>query len=80
MLVDEIAGATVVYPLTLDVVKGAVAAVGLHQISLWDALIWSVAFHNRIATILTEDMQSQRIIAGVRYINPFSPDFDFDSL
>ncbi|HYI17003.1 MAG TPA: PIN domain-containing protein [Thermomicrobiales bacterium] len=80
MLIDEVASATVVHPLTLDVVRTAVAAVGQHQISIWDALIWSVAFHNGIATVLTEDMQSQPVIAGVRYVNPFAPDFDLDSL
>lgn len=79
-LVDDVASATVVHPLTLDVVRTAAAAAGQYQISIWDALIWSVAFHNGIAAILTEDMQSQPVIAGVRYVNPFASDFDLDSL
>ena len=55
-------------------------AVGKHQMSIWDALIWSVAFRNGIPTIVTEDVQSQPIIGGVRYVNPFDPDFDIESL
>jgi predicted nucleic acid-binding protein len=78
--VDRISRATLVYPLTAEVVREAVEAVGKYQMSIWDALIWSVAFRNGIATILTEDVQSQPVIAGVRYINPFAPDFDLDSL
>jgi predicted nucleic acid-binding protein len=80
LLVDDVATATVVHPLTIDVVRTAVVAAGQYQISIWDALIWSVAFYNGIATILTEDMQSKPVIAGVRYVNPFAPDFDLDSL
>lgn len=77
---DQIADATVVYPLTLDVVNDAVQAVERHQMSLWDALIWAVAFRNGIPTILTEDKQSRPIIDGVRYVNPFDPGFDIESI
>lgn len=78
--VDRIANATVVYPLTLDVVKDAVEAVAQHQMSLPDALIWAVAFRNGIPIILTQDAQSRPIIAGVRYMSPFDPGVDIESL
>ena len=78
--VGRIASATLVYPLTAEVVSEAVVAVGRYQMSIWDALIWSVAFRNGVPVIVTEDMQSQPVIAGVRYVNPFEPDFDIESL
>jgi predicted nucleic acid-binding protein len=78
--VERISSATLVYPLTSEVVREAVEAVGKHQMSIWDALIWSVAFRNGVPVVVTEDMQSKPVIAGVRYVNPFAPDFDLDSL
>jgi predicted nucleic acid-binding protein len=51
-----------------------------HQMSIWDALIWSVARLNGISWILTEDGQHNRLIEGVRYLNPFHPDFDLQLL
>ncbi len=72
--------AVAVYPVTLDIVKDAAAAVSTYQMSVWDALIWAVAFRNGVRTILTEDMQSRPVIAGVLYVNPFDPDFDIESL
>jgi predicted nucleic acid-binding protein len=48
--------------------------------SIWDALIWSVARLNGISWILTEDGQHNRLVEGVRYLNPFHPDFDLGLL
>lgn len=72
--------AVTVYPVTLDVVNDAATAAATSQMSIWDALIWAVAYRNGIPTILTEDVQSRPIIEGVRYVNPFDPDFDLKSL
>jgi predicted nucleic acid-binding protein len=77
---NQLATAAIVYPITVEIVQDAVAAASRHQMSIWDALIWSVAFRNGIPVIVTEDMQSRTVIAGVRYVNPFDPDFDLDSL
>ena len=77
---DRIANATVVYPLTLDVVKDAAKAVVRHQMSLWDALIWSVAYSNGLQTILTEYRQARPVIDGARYVNRFDPNVKIESL
>ena len=79
-LLNDIATATDVYSLTLDIVRAAVSAAAAHQMSLWDALIWSVASQNGITTILTEDSQSRPVIGGVRYVNPFAIDVDLESM
>jgi predicted nucleic acid-binding protein len=51
----------------------ALDAMPRHGLSFWDALIWSTAAENGVATIYTEDFQDGRDIEGVRFINPFLP-------
>ena len=70
----------VVHPVTATVVRDAARAMATHQMSVWDALIWAVAFRHGIPTILTQDAQSRPVINGVRYLNPFDPGFDIESL
>lgn len=45
------------------------------QMHIYDAQIWAVARLNGIRTILTEDTQSQPVIEGVRYVDPFAANF-----
>lgn len=49
------------------------------QMSIWDALIWAAAWLNQVPYVLTEDAQHNRELEGVRYLNPFHPDFDLSS-
>lgn len=46
-----------------------------YQMSFWDAQIWAAARLNQITTVLSEDFNSGAVIEGVRFINPFAPDF-----
>lgn len=62
-----------------DVLDACRAAIG-HQLSIWDALIWSVAKSNKVSLIVTEDGQHGRVIEGVKYLNPFHSDFDIQEL
>jgi predicted nucleic acid-binding protein len=78
--VEDFASTFVVFDLTSEVVRSACHAVARTQITLWDALIWSVARHNSIATVLTEDMQHRTVIEGVQYLNPFASDADLQAL
>ena len=43
----------------------------LHQISYWDALILQAARQSGCAQLLTEDLQADAVIGGVRIVNPF---------
>jgi predicted nucleic acid-binding protein len=43
----------------------------LHSISFWDALIVRSAKQSGCRVLLSEDMQEQREVDGVRIINPF---------
>ena len=50
----------------------AMDAVGEHQLSFWDAMIWAAARQGGCSAILSEDMQDGRRLSGVEFINPFS--------
>jgi predicted nucleic acid-binding protein len=58
----------------------AVGAVAQHRLSFWDALIWGTAMQHRVPFIVTEDQQHGRLVGGVRYLDPFAPDFDLAQL
>lgn len=42
-----------------------------HQLSYWDALILQAARQSGCVQLLSEDLQSGAVIAGVRIVNPF---------
>ena len=44
----------------------------LHQVSFWDALIIQAARQSGCVQLLTEDMNTGAVIAGVRLVNPFA--------
>lgn len=57
--------------IDLNMIKEAIDIHLLHQISFWDSLIISGAKHAHCQVLLTEDMQHNAVIAGVRIQNPF---------
>ena len=42
-----------------------------HAFSFWDSLIAATAIENSCATLYSEDMQHEMVVAGTRIINPF---------
>ena len=54
----------------------AIRAVEAYKLSYFDALIWASAKHHHIPFLLSEDFNTGQIIEGVRFINPFAPEFD----
>jgi len=52
-------------------VLAAIARVGRLSISLWDAMIVQAAVESGCRVLLTEDMQHDQEIDGVRISNPF---------
>jgi predicted nucleic acid-binding protein len=65
-----------VLDLTSPAVLEACRASNEYQMSIWDALIWSVAKLNQIPYVLTEDADHDHVLETVRFLNPFHPDFD----
>ena len=69
-----------VIPVTFEVVREAVRGVEEHGLSFYDAQIWAVAKLNGIPIVLSEDFTHGRIVEGVRYVDPFCPQFDMAEL
>jgi predicted nucleic acid-binding protein len=64
-----------VYELTSMIVLEAGRGVRDHQFSYYDAQIWATARLNQVPIIFSEDFSVGSTIEGVRFVNPFSPDF-----
>lgn len=60
-----------VIPLDVNLIKEAIDIHLLNQISFWDSLIISAAKSAHCQVLVTEDMQHEAVIAGVRIQNPF---------
>lgn len=69
-----------ILPVTAETVLMASGCVAQHQLSLWDAQLWAVAKQNGASMIVSEDLQAGHDLAGVRFINPFAPDFSLAML
>ena len=46
-------------------------AVQQHEFAFWDAMIWAVAREAGVTLLLSEDFQHNRVLDGVRFVNPF---------
>ncbi len=57
--------------IDVNLIKDAIDIFTLHKLSFWDSLIISGAKNAHCQIILTEDMQHDVVIAGVRIQNPF---------
>lgn len=55
----------------LELVLAAIDLQQLHRLSFWDALIVQAASVSGCAQLYSEDLQHQRVLAGVRIVNPF---------
>lgn len=69
-----------VVPLTPAVVLEALRGVEHFGLSYYDAQIWAAARVARIEVILSEDFSDGAVHDGVRFVNPFAPDFDVEPL
>lgn len=59
-------------PTTPQLIERAVDLHVLHGLPFYDALIVQAAISAGCAQLLTEDLQSGRVIGGVRIVNPFA--------
>ena len=64
-----------VLDLTPAVVLEAVRGVREHRLAYYDAQLWAIARLNQIPVILSEDFNVGATLEGVRFVNPFAPDF-----
>jgi predicted nucleic acid-binding protein len=66
----------VVLPYSGQVVLEAARGVRDYALSYWDAQIWAAAHLSQIPVIFSEDFNPGHALEGVRFVNPFEPDFD----
>jgi predicted nucleic acid-binding protein len=68
-----------VFDLTVPVVTEAARGVRDHHIAYYDAQLWATARLHQIPLVFSEDFSSGQVIEGVRFVNPFVPDFVLDT-
>jgi predicted nucleic acid-binding protein len=66
----------IIFDLTSQIVLEAARGVRDHGLSYYDALVWAAARLNQVQVIFSEDFQDGQILEGVRFVNPFSAQFD----
>lgn len=74
--VERFARAFPVFNLTPFIVLEAARGVRTYQLSYFDAQIWASARLNQVPLIFSEDFASGTSLEGVRFVNPFAPDFN----
>ncbi len=67
-----------VLDLTGMVVLEAIRGVRDYQFNFWDAQIWAAARLNQIPVVFSEDFNTGTLIEGVRFVNPFSENFQVE--
>jgi predicted nucleic acid-binding protein len=68
-----------VFELTPLIVLEAGRGVRDYQMSYYDAQIWASARLNQTPTIFSEDFNDGAVLEGIRFVNPFAPDFDLSA-
>jgi predicted nucleic acid-binding protein len=64
-----------VFELTRLIVLEAARGVRDHRFSYYDAQVWATARLNQVPTVFSEDFQDGAVLEGVRFVNPFAPNF-----
>jgi predicted nucleic acid-binding protein len=67
-----------VHMVTPSIVADAARGVQDHQLSFYDAQIWSCARFNQIPIVFSEDFSDGQVIEGVRFVNPFLESFELE--
>jgi predicted nucleic acid-binding protein len=68
-----------VIAMTGQIVLEAARGVHTYQLSYWDAQIWASARLYQIPVILSEDFNTGAVLEGVRFMDPFTEEFDLES-
>jgi predicted nucleic acid-binding protein len=64
-----------VFDLTSMIVMEAGRGVRDHKLSYYDAQVWATARLNQVPVVFSEDFRDGSILEGIRFVNPFSPEF-----
>jgi predicted nucleic acid-binding protein len=50
-----------------------------HDLAYYDAQIWASARLNQVTIVFSEDFSDGQVLEGVRFVNPFKPDFQLEA-
>lgn len=78
--VERLSSAFPVLPLTSLVVGEALRGTKEHSFSYYDAQVWAAARLNQMPVVLSEDFNPGAVIEGVRFYDPFNPEFEITAL
>ena len=62
-----------IHPASETDLADALEAVKKHHLQFWDAMMWASAHRIGVRYLISEDLQDGRVLAGVTFINPFTP-------
>lgn len=65
--------------LTPAIVFEAGRGVSQYALAYYDAQIWAAARLNQISVIFSEDFNPGSILEGVRFVNPFTEEFEIEA-
>lgn len=77
--VERLARSWPLLDLTPAIVLEALRGVEERRLSFWDAQLWATARLNQVGVILSEDFADGSVVDGVRFVNPFTPQFAIDA-
>ncbi len=75
---ESIAQVWTILPLTPAITLEAARGVQQAKMAFWDAQIWAAARLNQIEVVFSEDFNVGATLEGVRFVNPFAPNFQID--
>lgn len=78
--VERLSSAFPVLPLTPLIVGEALRGVKEHNFSYYDAQVWAAARLGQLPAVLSEDFNPGAVIEGVRFLDPFDPEFEIAAL
>ena len=79
MQIELLSEAFPVLDLTTAIVLEAARGVRDHQLSYYDAQLWATAKLYQLPIIFSQDFASGSVLEGVRFTNPFAPEFVLDA-
>ncbi len=62
------------------IILEALRGVRKHHFSYWDSLVWATAKLNQVGIVFSEDFKDGSAVEGVRFVNPFAPEFELSDL
>jgi predicted nucleic acid-binding protein len=80
IVIESIVANHDIAPITLDLVRQAIGITIRYQVSYYDALIVAAASTHGARYLLTEDLQAEQVIDGVRILHVLDDDFDLSRL